>query len=63
MVALTSLISAIAAQLDELKLENEITQGYRYAKGSASNIVSGIRQFLFFTAYFNLFQYLLANLP
>ena len=40
MVALTSLI--------------EITQGYRYAKGSAANIVSGIRQFLFFTAYFNL---------
>lgn len=38
----------------ELKLENQITQGYRYAKGSAANIVSGIRQFLFFTAHFEL---------
>ena len=29
-----------------------MTQGYRYAKGSAANILSGIRQYLFFTLYF-----------
>lgn len=29
-----------------------MTQGYRYAKGSAKNILSGIRQYLFFTLFF-----------
>ena len=35
-----------------LRQMNRITQSFRYAKGSAANIVSGIRQFLYFTLYF-----------
>ena len=37
-----------------MKLENLRTQGFRYKKQSAANIVSGFRQFLYFTAYFKL---------
>ena len=34
--------------------QNQITQSFKYAKGSADNVVSAIRQFFYFTAYFNL---------
>ena len=44
--------------LAALKLRNRITQGFRYTKGSAANILSGIRQYLYFTSHF-----LLPNLP
>ena len=35
-----------------LRQRNRVTQGFRYAKGSAANILSGIRQYLYFTLYF-----------
>ena len=41
-------------QFDQLRLDNLRTQGFRYKKGSAANIVSGFRQFLYFTAHFKL---------
>ena len=41
-------------QLLELKIENQKTQGFRFQKKSAANIVSGFRQFLYFTSYFSL---------
>ena len=44
----------VIRQLHELQVQNAATQSYRYAKGSASNVISGIRQFLYFTAYFQL---------
>ena len=47
-------ISVLSAQLDLLTLENTKTQGYKYKKKSAANVVSAIRQFLYFTCYFHL---------
>ena len=38
--------------LDDLRKSNSITQGYKYTKASASNVISAIRQWLFFTNYF-----------
>ena len=39
-----------------LRLDNKKTQSYRYAKSSADNVKSAIRQFLYFTNYFGLQQ-------
>ena len=36
----------------KLREENIKTQGFKYSKKSAANVVSGIRQWLFFTIYF-----------
>ena len=41
-------------QLLELKIENQRTQGFRFQRKSAANIVSGFRQFMYFTTYFSL---------
>ena len=38
--------------LDDLRKSNSITQGYKYTKASASNVISAIRQWLFFTNFF-----------
>ena len=38
--------------MDLLRKENIRTQGFKYTKNSAANIVSGIRQWLFFALYF-----------
>ena len=38
--------------LDDLRKSNAITQGYKYTKASAANVISAIRQWLFFTNYF-----------
>ena len=46
----------ILAQLRNLRLENKRTQSFRYAKHSAANVVSAIRQYLYFTNYFRLQQ-------
>ena len=35
-----------------LRKRNRVTQGFRYTKGSAANILSGMRQYLYFTLYF-----------
>ena len=42
--------------MKKLKIENYKTQSFKYAKNSASNIKSAIRQFLYFTTYFRLKQ-------
>lgn len=41
-------------QLEELRIQNYSTQGFKYTKQSAANVVSGIRQYLFFTLHFQL---------
>ena len=35
-----------------MRLQNRVTQGFKYTKESAANVVSAIRQWLFFTVYF-----------
>ena len=37
-----------------MRLQNRATQGFKYTKKSAANVVSGIRQYVFFTLYFKL---------
>ena len=46
----------ISAELEKLRLGNKTTQSFKYAKNSASNVVSAIRQFFYFTNYFQLKQ-------
>ena len=41
-------------QLEELRLQNHTTQGFKYTKESAANVLSAIRQYLYFTLHFNL---------
>jgi hypothetical protein len=43
-----------AAQLQSLRQQNRVTQGFKYTKESAANVTSGIRQFLYFTLHFKL---------
>ena len=43
-----------AVQLQNLRLENRITQSYRFAKSSTANVVSAIRQYLYFADYFHI---------
>lgn len=43
-----------AAQLQSLRQQNRVTQGFKYTKESAANVISGIRQFLYFTLHFKL---------
>ena len=38
--------------MDQLRSDNRVTQGFKYTKESASNVISGIRQWLYFTIYF-----------
>ena len=44
----------LSEQLRELRLQNRVNQGYKYTKESAANVVSGIRQFLYFTTHYKL---------
>ena len=46
-------IPHISAQLEQLRRQNIDTQGYRFAKSSKSNILSQIRQWLYFALYFH----------
>ena len=41
-------------QLQQLRLQNHTTQGFKYTKESAANVLSAIRQYLYFTFYFKL---------
>ena len=43
-----------SAQLQSLRQQNRVTQGFKYTEESAANVISGIRQFLYFTLYFKL---------
>ena len=38
--------------MNKLRRDNRITQGFKYTRESAANIISGFRQWLFFTLYF-----------
>ena len=38
--------------MDQLRSDNKVTQGFKYTKESAANIISGIRQWLYFSIYF-----------
>ena len=40
--------------MDGLRRDNRVTQGFKYTKESAANIISGFRQWLFFTLYFSI---------
>jgi hypothetical protein len=44
----------LESQLSELRLQNQVTQGYKYTKESAANVLSAIRQYMYFTMYFHL---------
>ena len=43
-------------ELKQLRIDNKKTQSFKYAKNSAANVISAIRQYLFFTNYFQLQQ-------
>ena len=47
-------MSDLEIQLRELRLQNRVTQGYKYTKESAANMLSGIRQYFYFTLYYRL---------
>ena len=38
--------------MDQLRADNMVTQAYKYTRESASNIISGIRQWLYFAIFF-----------
>ena len=46
----------LSVELGKLRLQNQRTQSFKYAKNSASNVLSAIRQYLYFTNYFKLLQ-------
>ena len=46
----------VLRELEQIRTDNKTTQSYRYAKSSAQNVISAIRQYLFFTNYFHLQQ-------
>ena len=41
-------------ELEALRESNTITQGFKYTRASAANVISAIRQWLFFSNYFSL---------
>ena len=45
---------ALLLDLNQLRADNLVTQGFKYTKESASNTVSGIRQWLYFCFYFGI---------
>ena len=47
-------MSELESQLSDLRLQNLSTQGFKYSKGSAANVLSGVRQYLYFTLHFKL---------
>ena len=44
--------SEIELQLEELRLQNHVTQAFKYTRDSAANVLSALRQYLYFTLYF-----------
>ena len=47
-------MSELEIQLQNLRLQNRDTQGFKYTKESAANVLSAIRQYLYFTIHFKL---------
>ena len=44
----------LVEQLQGVRLQNRVTQSFKYTKENAANVKSGIRQFLYFTLFFKL---------
>ena len=44
----------LESQLKDLRLQNQITQSYKYTKASAANVISAVRQYLYFTLKYKL---------
>ena len=47
-------MSELQLQLQDLRLQNHATQSFKYTKESAANVLSGIRQFFYFTLHYKL---------
>ena len=45
-------VTIFFVELDLLRASNIVTQGFKYTRASAANVISAIRQWLFFTMYF-----------
>ena len=45
-------VTIFFVELDLLRVSNIVTQGFKYTRASAANVISAIRQWLFFTMYF-----------
>ena len=54
------IILKFSVHLEQLRTENVVSQSYRFTKGTAQNMVSGIRTWLTFCVYYNL-EYLPAK--
>lgn len=40
--------------MKNLRIQNRVTQGFKYTRGSAANVLSGVRQYLYFTLHYDL---------
>ena len=49
-------MSELQFQLQDLRIQNHTTQAFKYTKESAANVLSGIRQFFYFTLHYKLAQ-------
>ena len=47
-------MSELQLQLQGLRIQNHTTQAFKYTKESAANVLSGIRQFFYFTLHYKL---------
>ena len=45
---------SFSAQLDQLRIQNVETRGFRFAKSTKSNVLSHIRQWLYYALYFKI---------
>ena len=50
----TYLPSELESELRSLRIQNRVTQGFKYSKGSAANVISGVRQYLYFTLHYRI---------
>ena len=41
-------------ELRNLRIQNRVTQGFKYTRGSAANVISGVRQYLYFTLHYKI---------
>ena len=46
--------SELVSQLQDLRIQNRVTQSFKYTKESAANVLSGVRQYLYFTLHYNI---------
>ena len=44
--------NVLFSAMEQLRQQNRITQGHKYTRESAANLISGIRQWIFFALYF-----------